>query len=143
MGEARTGEIEKMTDVFEKIFNESINAFNKGGVYRLGESNLNIKAGAVHTLKGMDLAQYFMVEPLVAALLEALPKPTAKKVFKEVCSGIGSRIEAYYYKDEAENVLDTVISHNREALRKLGIPREQWRDFGGEWPEPEKEVLRK
>ena len=31
-----------MADVLTKIYNESINAFNRGGVYRLGESNLNI-----------------------------------------------------------------------------------------------------
>lgn len=124
-----------MGDVFTKIYNETINAFNRGGVYRLGESNLNIISGAQHVMKGMDIAQYFMVEPLIRALLEYLPKPTAKKVFKEVCEGIGYRIENYYYKDEAENTLDTAIAHNQTMLKKIGIPREQWREFGGEWPE--------
>lgn len=124
-----------MADVFTKVFNETINAFNRGGVYRLGESNLNIVAGAQHVMKGIDLGQYFMVEPLIDALLEHLPKPVAKQVFKEVCEGIGSRVESYYYKDEAENTLDTVIAHNQTKLKKLGIPKEQWRNFGGEWPE--------
>ena len=122
-------------DVFTKIFNETCNAFNRGAVYRLGESNLNIIAGAKQVMKGMDIAQYFMVEPLIDALLEHLPKPIAKQVFKEVCAGIGSRVEAYYYKDEAQNVLDTAIAHNQTKLKKLGIPKEQWKEFGGEWYE--------
>ncbi len=128
-----------MGDVFTKVFNETINAFNRGGVYRLGESNLNIISGAQQVMKGIDLGQYFMVEPLIDALLEALPKPVAKQVFKKVCEGIGSRVEAYYYKDEAENTLDTVISHNQTKLKQLGIPKERWRDFGGEWPDRLKE----
>jgi hypothetical protein len=126
-------------DVFTKVFNETINAFNRGGVYRLGESNLNIISGAQQVMKGIDLGQYFMVEPLIDALLEHLPKPAAKQVFKEVCEGIGSRVEAYYYKDEAENTLDTVIAHNQTKLKQLGIPKERWRDFGGEWPDRLKE----
>ena len=124
-----------MGDPFTKIFNETINAFNRGGVYRLGESNLNITAGATHVMKGIDLAQYFMVEPLIDELLEVLPKPIAKKVFKNVCAGIGSRIEAYYFKDEAQNTLDTCIAHNQTKLKQLGIPENQWRDFGGAWYE--------
>ena len=124
-----------MGDVFTKIFNESINAFNRGGVYRLGESNLNITSGATHVMKGSDLAQYFMVEPLIDALTEHLPKPIAKQVFKEVCQGIGSRVESYYYKDEAQNTLDTVIAHNQTKLKQLGIPKEQWKEFGGAWYE--------
>lgn len=124
-----------MGDVFTKIYNETLNAFNQGGVKRLGESNLNITAGAYHVMKGMDIAQYFMVEPLIDALLEHLPKPAAKQVFKDVCAGIGSQVEKYYYKDEAQNVLDTAIAHNRRKLEKLGIPKEQWREFGGEWYE--------
>lgn len=128
-----------MGDVFTKIFNETINAFNQGGVKRLGESNLNITAGAYHVMKGMDIAQYFMVEPLIDALLEHLPKPAAKQVFKDVCAGIGSRVEHYYYKDEAQNTLDTAIAHNQTKLKMLGIPKEQWRDYGGEWYEKVKE----
>ena len=124
-----------MGDPFTKIFNETVNAFNRGGVYRLGEANLNITAGATHVMKGIDIAQYFMVEPLIDELLEVLPKPVAKQVFKNVCSGIGSRIQAYYFKDEAQNTLDTVISHNQTKLKQLGIPKEQWRDFGGAWYE--------
>lgn len=124
-----------MSDPFTKIFNETINAFNRGGVYRLGEANLNITAGATHVMKGIDIAQYFMVEPLIDELLEVLPKAVAKQVFKNVCQGIGSRVEAYYYKDEAQNTLDTVIAHNQTKLKLLGIPKEQWRDFGGDWYE--------
>lgn len=124
-----------MGDPFTKIFNETVNAFNRGGVYRLGEANLNITAGATHVMKGIDIAQYFMVEPLIDELLEVLPKPVAKQVFKNVCAGIGSRIQAYYFKDEAQNTLDTVISHNQTKLKQLGIPKEQWRDFGGAWYE--------
>ena len=124
-----------MGDPFTKIFNETVNAFNRGGVYRLGEANLNITAGAPHVMKGIDLAQYFMVEPLIDELLEVLPKPVANQVFKNVCSGIGSRIQAYYFKDEAQNTLDTVISHNQTKLKQLGIPKDQWRDFGGAWYE--------
>ncbi len=124
-----------MGDVFTKIYNETINAFNRGAVYRLGESNLNIISGASQVMKGMDLAQYFMVEPLIDALTDYLPKPIAKKVFKQVCAGIGSRIEAYYYKDEADNVLTVVIGHNQTKLKQLGIPKEQWKDFGGAWYE--------
>jgi hypothetical protein len=124
-----------MGDVFTKVFNETINAFNRGGVYRLGESNLNIISGAQQVMKGIDIAQYFMVEPLIDALLENLPKPVAKQVFKEVCAGIGNRVENYYYKDEAQNTLDTVIAHNQTKLKQLGIPKEQWREFGGAWYE--------
>lgn len=124
-----------MGDPFTKIFNETINAFNRGGVYRLGESNLNIISGAQQVMKGIDIAQYFMVEPLIFELLEVLPKPVAKEVFKKVCAGIGSRVEQYYYKDEAQNTLDTVIAHNQTMLKKLGIPKEQWREFGGAWYE--------
>ena len=124
-----------MGDVFTKIYNETCQAFNKGAVKRIGESNLNITSGAYHVMKGMDLAQYFMVEPLIDALLEHLPKPAAKQVFKEVCAGIGAQVEKYYYKDEAQNVLDTAIAHNQTKLKMLGIPKEQWREFGGEWYE--------
>ena len=124
-----------MGDVFTKIFNETINAFNQGGVKRLGESNLNITAGATHVMKGIDLAQYFMVEPLIDALTDHLSKPVAKQVFKQVCQGIGSRVESYYYKDEAQNTLDTVIAHNQTKLKQLGIPKEQWKEYGGAWYE--------
>lgn len=124
-----------MADVLTKIYNESINAFNRGGVYRLGESNLNITAGATHVMKGIDLAQYFMVEPLIDALTDHLPKPVAKQVFKEVCQGIGSRVQSYYFKDEADNVLTVVIGHNQTKLKQLGIPKEQWKDYGGAWYE--------
>lgn len=124
-----------MGDVFSKIYQETCNAFNRGATFRKAECELNIVAGATHTMKGIDLAQYFMVEPLIDALLEHLPKPVAKQVFKDVCAGIGSRIEAYYYKDEAENTLDTVIAHNQTKLKTLGIPKDRWRDFGGEWPD--------
>ena len=51
-----------MVDI-TKIYNETCNAFYKGAVFKLGESNLNITAGAYNVMKGMDIAQYFMVEP--------------------------------------------------------------------------------
>ena len=124
-----------MSDPFTKIFNETVNAFNRGGIYRPAETNLNIISGAQQVMKGIDIAQYFMVEPLIDSLLENLPKPVAKEVFKKVCVGIGSRVEAYYHKDEAKNVLDTVIAHNQTKLTKLGIPKEQWKAYGGEWYE--------
>ena len=123
-----------MVDI-TKIYNETCNAFYKGAVFKLGESNLNITAGAYNVMKGMDIAQYFMVEPLIDALLDHLPKPVAKEVFKEICTEIGSRVCAYYQKNEAENTLDTAIAHNRRKLDKLGIPKDQWKDFGGEWYE--------
>ena len=123
-----------MADVFTKIYNESINAFNRGNK-RLGESNLNITSGAYHTMKGIDIAQYFMVEPLIDVLTDYLPKPIAKEAFKKICERIGSQVERYYYKDEEQNVLDTAIAHNQTKLKMLGIPKEQWREFGGEWYE--------
>ena len=124
-----------MDDVFSKLLNETVQDFGNIGIKRPTESNLSVIAGAKQVLKGMDIAQYFMVEPLIDALLEHLPKPAAKQVFKEVCEGIGSRIEQYYYKDEAQNTLDTAIAHNQTKLKMLGIPKEQWKNFGGAWYE--------
>lgn len=72
---------------------------------------------------------------LLILCLKTFRNRLPKKFLKKVCVGIGSRVEAYYHKDEAQNVLDTVIAHNQTKLAKLGIPKEQWKAYGGEWYE--------
>jgi hypothetical protein len=76
-----------------------------------------------------------MVEPIISELLEVLPKPIAKEVFEKICTGIGTNIEKFYKPNEANNALGTAIYHNREILRKLGIPERNFHKYGAEWPE--------
>ena len=123
-----------MADIYTKLYQQTCHAFGEAGTKRLAECKLNIEASATHTLKGMDLAQYFLVAPLIDALLEHLPKPVAKEVFKKACKGIGEQAEEYFYgnKNEKENVFDVVLARNRAKLRELGIPKEQFKDYGGE-----------
>ena len=123
-----------MDDIYTKLYQQTCHAFGEAGTKRLAECKLNIEASATHTLKGMDLAQYFLVAPLIDALLEHLPKPVAKEVFKKACKGIGDTAEEYFYgnKNEKENVFDVVLARNRAKLRELGIPKEQFKEYGGE-----------
>ena len=120
-------------NIYEKILNESVSAFNKNIIKRPTESDFNIISGAMHRIEGIKYGKCFMVEPLLASLLEHLPKPVAKEVFKEVLDGVNARIESYCEKNEAENTVDVAISHNRRMLREVGIPKEHWKKYGGEW----------
>lgn len=123
-----------MADIYSKLYQQTCHAFGEAGTKRLAECKLNIEASATHTLKGMDLAQYFLVAPLIDALLEHLPKPIAKEVFKKACKGIGEQAEEYFYgnKNEKENVFDVVLARNRAKLREIGIPEAQFKEYGGE-----------
>lgn len=123
-----------MADIYTKLYQQTCHAFGEAGTKRLAECKLNIEASATHTLKGMDLAQYFLVAPLIDALLEHLPKPIAKEVFKKACKGIGEQAEEYFYgnRNEKENVFDVVLARNRAKLREIGIPETQFKEYGGE-----------
>ena len=80
-----------MADIYTKLYQQTCHAFGEAGTKRLAECKLNIEASATHTLKGMDLAQYFLVAPLIDALLEHLPKPVAKEVFKRLAKALETR----------------------------------------------------
>ena len=131
----RRGTGEDMNKTIEDLFNMTLNDFNRDGVLHPTENNAKIVAGGRKVITGINIAQYFFVEPLINELLEILPKPKAKEVFERVCRCIGTRIGDFYKPNEANNVLDNVIYHNRQALQKLGIAKEKWPKFGGEYPE--------
>lgn len=116
-----------------KIYQESCNAFNKYAVKSPTKSDFEVKASVVHMMTGIDVAQYFMVEPLIYALLEHLPKKQAKEVFKTVCDSISDAVDEFLKEGEADNVLSTRISHNRTALKEIGVSKEQWKKYGGEF----------
>ena len=105
-----------MADIYTKLYQQTCHAFGEAGTKRLAECKLNIEA------------------PLIDALLEHLPKPVAKEVFKKACKGIGDTAAEYFYgyENEKENVFDVVLSRNRAKLREIGIPKEQFKEYGGE-----------
>lgn len=117
--------------LLEKIYTDTITAFNQHVVKRPTESDFSIQSSGMHILKGIDIAQYFMVEPLIDALTDYLPKPIAKEAFKKICHGIQANTDKYL--EDKEN-LDVAIYHNRNKLKQIGIPEEQWGDYGGGYP---------
>lgn len=116
--------------LLEKIYTETLDAFNQHVVKRPTESDFSIQSSAIHILKGIDIAQYFMVEPLIDTLTDYLPKPIAKEAFKKICVGIQANTEQYLQDKES---LDVAIYHNRNKLQQIGIPEEQWGDYGGKY----------
>lgn len=134
----RQGTGEEMNKTLEELYNATLNDFGniniRGG---FAKNNGEIVAGARKVITGINVAQYFMVEPIISELLEVLPKPVAKEVFEKICKGIGTNIEKFYKPGEANNSLDTAIYHNREILRKLGIPERNFRKYGAEYPDEE------
>ena len=133
----RRGTGEEMNKTLEDLYNTTIKDFGTIGVSKIAESNAEIVAGAQKVITGINVAQYFMVEPIITELLEVLPKPIAKEVFENICKGIGTNIEKFYKPGEANNALDTAIYHNREILRKLGIPERNFHKYGAEYPKEE------
>ena len=131
----RRGTGEEMNKTLEDLYNTTIKDFGTIGVSKIAESNAEIVAGAQKVITGINVAQYFMVEPIITELLEVLPKPIAKEVFENICKGIGTNIEKFYKPGEANNALDTAIYHNREILRKLGIPERNFHKYGAKYPE--------
>jgi hypothetical protein len=105
------------------------------GTLVVTKNNSEIIAGARKVITGINVAQYLMVEPIITELLEVLPKPIAKETFEKICLDIGTNIERFYEPGEANNVLETAVHHNREILRKLGIPERNFHKYGAEWPE--------
>jgi hypothetical protein len=134
----RQGNAEEMNKKLEELYNATIADFGKVNISEgFAKSNGEIVAGAQKVITGINVAQYFMVEPIISELLEVLPKPIAKEVFEKICTGIGTNIEKFYKPNEANNALGTAIYHNREILRKLGIPERNFRKYGAEYPEEE------
>lgn len=134
----RQGNAEEMNKKLEELYNATIADFGKVNISEgFAKSNGEIVAGAQKVITGINVAQYFMVEPIITELLEVLPKPIAKEVFEKICTGIGTNIEKFYKPNEANNALGTAIYHNREILRKLGIPERNFRKYGAEYPEEE------
>ena len=131
----RKGKGEDMNRLLEDLFNTTVRDFGDIGVKKIAESNAEIVAGARKVITGINVAQYFMVEPIITELLEVLPKPEAKKVFERICIGIGTNIEKFYEPGEANNALETAVHHNREILRRLGVPERNFQKYGAEWPE--------
>ena len=117
-------------ELLDRVFKETVGAFNKYAVKKPTESDFSIQSAAVHTLKGIDLAEIFMVEPLIDTLTDYLPKDIAKQAFKDVCQRIQAKIDLYL-KDK-EN-LDVAISHNQTKLKQIGIPKQTWGEYGGEF----------
>lgn len=134
----RQGTGEEMNKTLEELFNATVKDFGTVNITGgFAKSNGEIVAGAQKVITGINIAQYFMVEPIITELLEVLPKPAAKEVFEKICKGIGTNIEKFYKPGEANNALDTAIYHNREILRRLGIPERNFRKYGAEYPEEE------
>ena len=134
----RQGTGEEMNKTLEELFNATVKDFGMVNITSgFAKSNGEIVAGAQKVITGINVAQYFMVEPIITELLEVLPKPAAKEVFEKICKGIGTNIEKFYKPGEANNALDTAIYHNREILRRLGIPERNFRKYGAEYPEEE------
>ena len=134
----RQGNAEEMNKKLEELYNATIADFGKVNVSEgFAKSNGEIVAGAQKVITGINVAQYFMVKPIITELLEVLQKPIAKEVFEKICTGIGTNIEKFYKPNEANNALGTAIYHNREILRKLGIPERNFRKYGAEYPEEE------
>lgn len=131
----RKGKGEDMNRVLEDLFNVTVRDFGTVGITSVTKSNSEIIAGARKVITGINVAQYLMVEPIITELLEVLPKPEAKKVFEKICVGIGTNIEKFYEPGEANNALETAVHHNREILRRLGIPERNFQKYGAEWPE--------
>ena len=117
-------------ELLDRAFKETVGAFNKYAVKKPTESDFSIQSAAFHTLKGIDLAEIFMVEPLIDTLTDYLPKDIAKQAFKDVCQRIQAKIDLYL-KDK-EN-LDVAISHNQTKLKQIGIPKNNWGKYGGEF----------
>lgn len=134
----RQGTGEEMNKILEDIYNATLKDFGNINIHDgFAKSNGEIVAGAKKVITGINIAQYFMVEPIITELLEVLPKPIAKEVFEKICKGIGTNIEKFYRPNEANNALGTAIFHNREILRRLGIPERNFRKYGAEYPEEE------
>lgn len=131
----RKGKGDLMNKTLEELYNATLNDFGKVNISGFTKSNSEIIAGAKKVITGINVAQYFMVEPIIDELLEVLPKPTAKAVFEKICLGIGTNIEKFYEPGEANNALGVAIFHNREKLKKLGIPERNFRKYGAEYPE--------
>ena len=81
----RRGTGEEMNKKLEELYNTTIKDFGTIGVSKIAESNAEIVAGAQKVITGINVAQYFMVEPIITELLEVLPKPIAKEVFENIC----------------------------------------------------------
>lgn len=116
--------------LLDRIYQETVGAFNKYAVKKPTESDFSIQSAAFHTLKGIDLAEIFMVEPLIDTLTDYLPKDVAKQAFKDACQRIQTKIDLYI--EDKEN-LDVAISHNRAKLKQIGIPKNNWGEYGGEF----------
>lgn len=117
-------------ELLDRVFKETVGAFNKYAVKKPTESDFSIQSAAFHTLKGIDLAEIFMVEPLIDTLTDYLPKDIAKQAFKDVCQRIQAKIDLYI--EDKEN-LDVAISHNQTKLKQIGIPKNNWGKYGGEF----------
>ena len=117
-------------ELLDRIYQETVGAFNKYAVKKPTESDISIQSAAFHTLKGIDLAEIFMVEPLIDTLTDYLPKDIAKQAFKDACQRIQAKIDLYI--EDKEN-LDVAISHNQTKLKQIGIPRQKWGEYGGEF----------
>ncbi|MBR5310650.1 MAG: hypothetical protein IKU42_05965 [Oscillospiraceae bacterium] len=131
----RQGKGDMMNRKLEELYNATVNDFGKVNISGFTKSNSEIIAGARKVITGINVAQYLMVEPIITNLLEVLPKPIAKETFEKICLDIGTNIERFYEPGEANNVLETAVHHNREILRKLGIPERNFHKYGAEWPE--------
>lgn len=117
--------------LIRKVQRESIHAFDRYAKTKTAEISLAGRARAMHVLSGMDIAEYFMVEPLIDGLLAYLPKKEAKEVFRHVVEILADRINEYFLSGEEQNSIDVAVAHNRRKLRELGIPEEKIPFYGG------------
>ena len=131
----RRGTGDEMNRTLEDLYNTVIKDFGQANLGGFTKNKSEIIAGARKVITGINVAQYLMVEPIITELLEVLPKPIAKETFEKICLDIGTNIERFYEPGEANNVLETAVHHNREILRKLGIPERNFHKYGAEWPE--------
>lgn len=115
-------------ELLDRIYQETVEAFNKYAVKKPTESDFSIQSASHHTLKGIDMAQYMMVQPIIDTLTDYLPKDKAKEAFKIACQRIQTNVELYLY--DKEN-FDQIIYHNRIKLKQIGIPEKQWKEYGG------------
>ena len=84
----RQGTAEEMNKKLEELYNATIRDFGNVNISEgFAKSNGEIVAGAQKVITGINVAQYFMVEPIITELLEVLPKPAAKEVFEKNLQG--------------------------------------------------------
>lgn len=117
--------------LIQQLMQESGKAFDHT-IKRKQECLVNITARYKQNLDGAKLAQHLAVVPFYNALVDVLPKPVLKKVFKEFYKKFGDNIDDLFSDRNASDSYDIRLGQNRTALKQMNIPKEQWEEYGGD-----------